>query len=56
MYEMEGPRTVTLHHLPITRPACVAPPATTVDALPQSSGCPALAESEVAPGSASIRK
>ena len=56
MYEMEGPRTIPLHHPPISRLACVARPVTTQVALPHGSGCPAPAESEVSSGSASVCK
>ena len=56
MYEMEGPRTIPLHHLPISQLACVARPVTTPAALPHESGFPAPAASEVSPGLASICK
>jgi hypothetical protein len=35
MYEMEGPRTVSLHRLPITRPPCVALPTTGAEPPPE---------------------
>ena len=40
MYEMEGPRTVALHRLPITRRPCVALPTTGAEPPPEGPVAP----------------